>query len=256
MGKRLDAVDLSLHIETKEDYKSKLKKAQNELLHLQQDIFQQNIPCIFVFEGWDAAGKGGAIKRITEKIDPRGFQVHPIAAPTSEEQQFHYLHRFWKRLPPHGQIALFDRSWYGRVLVERIEGFATKDEWQRGYDEINQFEKLLHDDGYVIHKFWFHISKVEQHKRFIKRQHHPLKRWKLTDEDWRNREKWDEYEVAVEDMLEKTDTSYAPWTIIEGNDKWHARLKTLNVVIEAMKSHLQKNSAIQGIIDQNNYINQ
>lgn len=172
-----------------------------------------------MFEGWDAAGKGGAIKRITEKIDPRGFQVHPIAVPTPAEHLHHNLHRFWNRLPAHGQIALFDRSWYGRVLVERVEGFASDDEWLRAYDEINQFEKLLHNDGYLIHKFWFHISKDEQYKRFKEREEHYLKQWKITDEDWRNQEKWEEYEVAIDDMLNKTTTPHAPWTIIEGNDQ-------------------------------------
>ncbi|WP_233254442.1 polyphosphate kinase 2 family protein [Salipaludibacillus keqinensis] len=240
MSNLLKAIDLTKRIESKKEYKKQLKKAQNELLHLQQNIFEKNIPCLFVFEGWDAAGKGGAIKRITQKIDPRGFQVHPISAPTPTELHYHYLHRFWSRLPAHGQIALFDRSWYGRVLVERVEGFASKEECLRAYDEINRFEQMLHDDGHIIYKLWFHISKEEQYKRFTERQKHYLKRWKLTEEDWRNRDKWDEYEMAVEDMLQKTTTPYAPWTIIEGNDKWHARIKTLHVVIDAMKSHLQK----------------
>ncbi|WP_280768833.1 polyphosphate kinase 2 family protein [Salipaludibacillus daqingensis] len=242
MSKKLNDVDLTKHIEKKSDYKKQLKKAQKELLLLQQSVFEKNIPCVFVFEGWDAAGKGGAIKRITQKIDPRGFQVHPIAAPTEEEHNYHYLHRFWNRLPSEGQIALFDRSWFGRVLVERVEGFASNKEWMRAYEEMNQFEKLLHDDGHLIHKFWFHISKDEQHKRFLERQQHYLKRWKITDEDWRNRNKWEEYEVAVEDMLQKTDTPYAPWDIIEGNDKWHARIKTLNIIIDKIKTHLIKSS--------------
>lgn len=240
VGKLLDGVDLTKSIHSKKKYNKKLTEAQKELLLLQQSIFEKNIPCLFVFEGWDAAGKGGAIKRITQQIDPRGFQVHPIGAPTQAEHHYHYLHRFWNRLPAQGQIAFFDRSWYGRVLVERVEGFASNDEWLRAYGEINQFEKLLHDDGYIIHKLWFHISKDEQYKRFIERQEHYLKRWKITDEDWRNREKWEEYEVAVEDMLQKTNTTYAPWDIIEGNDKWYARLKTLNVIINTLKTHLQK----------------
>ncbi|WP_416149604.1 polyphosphate kinase 2 family protein [Salipaludibacillus sp. HK11] len=240
MSKLLESVDLSKRIESKSEYKKRLKKAQKELLYLQQNIFEKEIPCVFVFEGWDAAGKGGAIKRITRKIDPRGFQVHPIGAPTSEEHDYHYLHRFWNRLPAKGQIALFDRSWYGRVLVERVEGFASNEEWLRAYDEINQFEKLLHDDGHIIHKFWFHISKDEQYERFIERQEHYLKQWKLTDDDWRNREKWDQYEVAVEDMLQKTSIPHAPWTIIEGNDKRYARVKTQNTMIDTIKSHLQK----------------
>ena len=154
-------------------------------------------------EGWDAAGKGGAIKRVTEHLDPRGFQVNPIGAPAPHEKRYHYLQRFWRKLPQYGQITIFDRSWYGRVLVERVEGFATKEEWTRAYDEINDFEKLLTDDHYIIGKFFYHISKDEQLKRFKDRENNPLKRWKITDEDWRNREKWDEYVEAMEEMFEK-----------------------------------------------------
>ncbi|WLR51158.1 UDP-galactose-lipid carrier transferase [Bacillus tianshenii] len=240
MGKRLDTVDLTKEMDSKKEYKKQLKHYQVELLKLQQTLYFQKIPAIFVFEGWDAAGKGGAIKRLTQRLDPRGYNVHPVSAPTTEEKQQHYLQRFWQRMPSYGEIAMFDRSWYGRVLVERVEQFASKNQWERAYTEINQFEKILADEGFIIGKFWFHVSPDEQLARFQSRAEDPLRRWKLTDEDWRNREKWEEYEEAVEDMLAETDTPYAPWTIIEGNDKKYARVKTLRTVVETIQDYLDK----------------
>ncbi|MTH53647.1 UDP-galactose-lipid carrier transferase [Bacillus mangrovi] len=230
----LEQIDLTQSIADKE-YKEELKALQLKLLGLQRAFTENKIGCVFLFEGWDAAGKGGAIKRITEGLDPRGFNVLPVSAPTAEEKDRHYLHRFWIHMPKKSGIAIFDRSWYGRVLVERVEGFANEDEWSRAYGQITAFEKLLADEDFIVQKFWFHISKEEQLKRFREREKNPLKKWKITDEDWRNREKWEDYLPAVEDMLEKTSTTEAPWHVIEGEDKKFARIKTLRIVTQAME---------------------
>jgi polyphosphate kinase 2 (PPK2 family) len=204
---------------------------------------------VMVYEGWDAAGKGGNIKRVTEKLDPRGYEVFSIAAPKGEDATHHYLWRFWRRLKPpdEKQILIFDRSWYGRVMVERIERFCTEAEWKRAYREINEFERQLVDFGMIVVKFWIHIGPDEQLRRFEQREATPYKAWKLTDEDWRNRDKWDAYETAVNDMLLKTSTVTAPWTIVEGNDKWFARVKTLHTLVEALSQALdyQPNAAIE-----------
>ena len=190
------------------------------------------------FEGWDAGGKGGAIKRLTEFMDPRGYVVNPTAAPTEVEKNHHYLWRFWQNMPKAGHIAIFDRTWYGRVMVERIEGFCTKEEWQRAYREINDMEAHLANSGAIVMKFWMQIDKDEQERRFNERMNTPEKQWKITDEDWRNREKWDEYEVAVNEMLQKTNTEYAPWHILESVDKKYARIKALKIVIEEIKKYV------------------
>ena len=216
---KLEDLDLSLELD-KKLYKKKLKVLQYEMLNAQQFLFNNKIGLILVFDGMDAAGKGGAIKRLTERIDPRGYVVHPISAPQPHELRYNYMHRFWRKLPQHGQMAIFDRSWYGRVLVERLEGFATKDEWERAYDEINNFEHLLTDGNYIIIKFWIHIDKEEQLNRFNARSQDPYKSWKLTDEDWRNREKFDDYVTIADEMFEKTDSENAPWVLISGNDKY------------------------------------
>lgn len=234
----LSQVDLSQAITDKEVYRRQLISNQVLLSQLGYQVYVQKRPVIMVFEGWDAAGKGGAIKRLTERSDPRGYVVYPIAAPKGDDATHHYLWRFWRRLPDKGQIAIFDRSWYGRVMVERIEGFCTEEEWRRAYREINQFERQLADFGTILLKFWFHISKEEQLARFQSRRLTPYKAWKLTDEDWRNRQKWDQYEQAVEDMLFKTSTITAPWTIIEGNNKWHARVKVLSTVVDTLQAAL------------------
>jgi polyphosphate kinase 2 (PPK2 family) len=201
-------------------------------------VYQQKRPVVLVFEGWDAAGKGGVIKRITEKLDPRGFVVYPISAPHGEDKSKHYLYRFWRRLPERGSIAVFDRSWYGRVLVERVEGFAKDNEWKRAFKEINAFERQLHDFNTVVVKFWLHISREEQLNRFEERQRIGYKAWKLTDEDWRNREKWGAYEDAAEEMLVKTSTTLAPWTLVEANDKYWARVKVLSRLVEVLSKEL------------------
>lgn len=218
----------------KDEYLKKLKKWQKKMLQVQQAYFHQNRRAILVFEGWDASGKGGAIRRITEKLDPRGVTVHPISAPTPQEQSKHYLHRFQARLPEAGTIAIFDRSWYGRVLVERIEGFATEKEWQRAYQEINEFERSLIDDGVRIVKVFMHITPDEQLKRFEERLNNPVKRWKLTTEDIRNRAKWEEYETSTNEMFQYTSTEAAPWNIIRGNHKWFARIDALKTVVNQL----------------------
>ncbi|RYM06671.1 UDP-galactose-lipid carrier transferase [Sporolactobacillus sp. THM7-7] len=237
---RLERIDLTRSIESKKKYHKKLKKYQLRLLALQRVIFEEKIGVIFVFEGWDAAGKGGAIKRAAANLDPRGVRVSPIAAPAPHEKRYHYMQRFWRKIPQYGQIAIFDRSWYGRVLVERVEGFAEKDEWVRAYEEINDFEKLLTDDRYIVEKFWLHISKDEQYKRFKEREENPMKRWKITDEDWRNRAKWGEYAEAAEEMFGKTDKPNAPWHIIPANSKWFARVAVVKQMVQSIEKYLHK----------------
>ncbi len=232
---QLDAVDFEdATIDDKETYLKQLKKRQKKMLQVQQAYFHQKRRAIVVFEGWDASGKGGAIRRITEKLDPRGVMVHPISAPTEKEQSKHYLYRFQARLPEAGTIAIFDRSWYGRVLVERIEGFAEESEWQRAYQEINEFERSLIDDGARIIKIFMHISPEEQLKRFQERLNNPVKRWKLTTEDIRNRGKWDEYKEATDQLFEFTSTESAPWQIISANHKWYARIEVLKTVVQLL----------------------
>lgn len=238
---RLDQADLTQDIESRKKYNKKLGKYQLRLLALQHLLFEQKIAVIFVFEGWDAAGKGGTIKRAVANLDPRGVRVTSIAAPAPHEKRYHYMQRFWRKIPQYGQIAIFDRSWYGRVLVERIEGFAEKKEWKRAYEEINDFEKQLTDDHYIIEKFWLHISKDEQYKRFKEREENPMKRWKITGEDWRNRAKWDEYAEAAEEMFEKTDKPNAPWHIIPANSKWFARIAAAKQMVKAVENYLKKN---------------
>lgn len=236
MNIKLEKLKQNKQLTDKKEYNLKLEKYQRRLLALQQMLFQEKIGLIIAFEGMDAAGKGGAIKRMNEQLDPRGVLVHPISAPAAHELRYHYLQRFWRKLPQHGQIAIFDRSWYGRVLVERIEGYAVDHEWKRAYEEINSFEKSLTDERYIMVKFWVHISKDEQLRRFEERKLDPVKRWKITNEDWRNRKKWDRYVEAAEEMLSKTDHSYAPWHVIEGNDKKYTRVAILKKAV----AHIEK----------------
>jgi len=235
----LAKVDLSLCCDRK-TYRKKLKEYQKKIEKLHGELYQKRIPVVIGFEGWDAAGKGGAIKRLTEKMDARGYVVNPTAAPNDLEKAHHYLWRFWKNMPKDGHIAIFDRTWYGRVMVERIEGFCTQEEWKRAYKEINDMEKDLADAGAVVLKFWMQIDKKEQEKRFRQRQENPEKQWKITEEDWRNREKWEQYEEAVNEMLIRTSTEYAPWIVVEGNDKYYARLKVLETVIDALEKRISK----------------
>ncbi|HEX5691531.1 MAG TPA: hypothetical protein VFX76_16070, partial [Roseiflexaceae bacterium] len=235
----LGQIDLGKRLDQKE-YERKLARLQAKLHLLGFQVYSQQRPVVLVFEGWDAAGKGGAIKRITEKLDPRGYVVHAIAAPAGEDKIHHYLYRFWWRLPSRGTIAIFDRSWYGRVLVERVEGFARTDEWRRAYTEINEFERQLIEFGTIICKFWVHISPEEQLRRFEERQTVPYKSWKLTDEDWRNREKWPQYTQATDEMLLRTSTPAAPWTIVESEDKRFGRIKTLETLVRRLEDELGK----------------
>ncbi len=234
----LSQLDMSQRADQKQ-YRTKLERLQGRLNRLHEKAQRRGISTILVFEGWDAAGKGGAIRRLTAAIDARSCQVIPIAAPTEEERAQHYLWRFWRHLARRGRVTIFDRSWYGRVLVERVEGFATEHEWTRAYAEINQFEAQLAAHGIVLGKYWIHITKEEQLKRFRARQTAAYKRWKLTDEDWRNRKQWDAYEQAVNDMVERTSTGRAPWTLIEANDKYFARLKILKTVCDRLEMHLR-----------------
>ena len=235
---KLQDVELEGKVIEEEEYRKELKELQKRLIELHNRVYRKRVPVIITYEGWDAAGKGGNIKRITGALDPRGFEVHPIASPEPHEKARHYLWRFWTRLPKDGHIAIFDRTWYGRVMVERLEGFCSENDWKRAYNEMNEFEKELHDWGAVIIKFWVQIDKDTQLERFTDRQNNPEKQWKITDEDWRNREKWDLYEDAVNEMLKKTSTTFAPWHILESVDKKYARIKALKIVIEELEKAL------------------
>ncbi len=217
-----------------DQYGKQLAQFGKKLHELHYETYKKKIPILILFEGWDAAGKGGAIKRLVQNFDPRGYEVIPISAPNDVEKAHHYLWRFWQAIPAAGRIAVFDRTWYGRVLVERVEGFCQESEWRRSYREINEFEEQLTNFGAVIVKFWLHIDKDEQLRRFEERQMSPEKRWKITEEDWRNREKWDEYKVAVDEMLFRTSTRKAPWTVVAANSKEYARWTVLKTVAEAM----------------------
>lgn len=234
----LSKADLSLSY-TKEEYKKRLKALQKKMEKLHGELYRRRIPMVLGFEGWDAGGKGGAIKRLTEHMDPRGYVVHPTASPNDIERAHHYLWRFWNDMPKAGHVTIFDRTWYGRVMVERIEGFCTKKEWQRAYKEINDMERDLTDAGAIVIKFWLQIDKDEQERRFKARQENPEKQWKITEEDWRNREKWDQYEEAVDEMLIRTSTPNAPWIVVEGNCKYYARIKVLETVVNAIESRLK-----------------
>ena len=233
----LEKLDLKKKL-TDKQYDEQLGKVQVRLRELEFQIYKKQVPVLCVFEGWDAAGKGGAIKRVTEILDPRGFTVSSFAAPRGEEKSHHYLWRFWKNLPRAGHVAIWDRSHYGRVLVERVEGFCNDDEWRRAYREINEFESHQGSYGMVICKFWLHIGKDEQLRRFKGREIDPFRSYKLTDEDWRNRAKWDVYLEAVEDMLLHTSTPFAPWTPVEANDKHWARVKVLRTVVNAIEKRM------------------
>ena len=217
-----------------DEYDRKMKPFQSKLQLIQQAYLGTREHAVIVLEGRDAAGKGGVVRRLGWTLDPRSLKVHPIAAPTPNQKIQHYLQRFWYRLPEHGQIVVFDRSWYGRVLVERIEGFATKAEWKRAYREINEFERMLLDDGAHIAKVFLHITADEQAKRFKDRLTNPLKRWKLSYEDFRNRNSWKEYTEAIEDMMEKTSTDHAPWYLVPANHKNYSRLAVFNILIDRL----------------------
>ena len=230
----MDGLDLSLKLEKKE-YKEKLAHYQARLAHLHQKAVQKKISTTLVFEGPDAGGKGGAIRRITGALDARYYKVYPFAAPTEIENAHHYLWRFWNCVPRAGRMTIFDRSWYGRVLVERIEGFAGDDEWRRAFAEINEFEDQLIEHGVVLAKFWMHISKDEQLRRFEAREETPHKRWKLCDEDWRNREKWDDYALAAHEMIQQTSVQNSPWMLVENENKSYGRIKVISTLGDALE---------------------
>jgi polyphosphate kinase 2 (PPK2 family) len=240
---RLADLDLSLKLSSEEEAE-RLSAAQNRFMALRLELGgligdkKVGPPLCVLFEGWDASGKGGAIKRLVAPLDPRHVRVRAFSAPTPDEKRHHYLLRFTSALPGRGGMAVLDRSWYGRVLVERVEGFATKPEWKRAYREIDDYERALTDDGMVLVKFFMHVSDEEQLRRFKAREQDPLKSWKLTDEDWRNRAKRGEYEVAVDEMIERTSTKQAPWTLVEGDSKRYARVKVIETVIAAVEKAL------------------
>lgn len=228
---KLDSLNQNVPL-SKEQYSREIKKYQLGLLNLQLRLKESNRSVVIVIEGPDAAGKGGAIKRSLEFLDPRLLRVYSTQKPTIEEYRHHYLWRFWNKFPSYGEIAVFDRSWYGRVLVERVEGFATENEWKRAYGEINELERTLADDGTILIKLYLHVSKVEQLKRFKERQANPYKHWKINDEDWRNRRKWKQHNAAAEAMFAKTSTKIAPWTVIPGDFKWHARVEFAKTIYQ------------------------
>ena len=233
----LSKIDLSKALERAE-YRERLKERQEQLRELLYEIYRERLPVVIVYEGSDAAGKGGNLRRPTQELDPRGYEVIPIAAPNDIEKAHHYLWRFWMQMPKAGHMAIFDRSWYGRVLVERVEKFCSEREWRRAYREINEMEQHLANFGTVIVKFWLQIGRDEQLRRFKERERLPHKRWKITEEDWRNRKKWNQYETAVHEMLLRTSTRWAPWTIVESNCKWYARVKVLDTLVEAISERL------------------
>ena len=241
-GLRLEAIE---HRQVRSDeYKKRLKQSQLDLLGWQRKLTESKGTIVIVIEGPDAAGKGGTIKRIVEKLDPRLLKVHSIVKPSADESQHHYLWRFWNRMPPYGQIVIFDRSWYGRVLVERVEGFCREDEWKRAYREINEFERLLVDDGSIVLKFFLFITKEEQLLRFKARESDPYKHWKISDEDWRNRRHWRENIAAAGDMLRRTSTERAPWHVIGANYKWHTRIRVVRTIVDAMERAEFRESAL------------
>jgi AMP-polyphosphate phosphotransferase len=244
---RLSELDLSLRLSSDEEAQ-RLAVAQQRLLQLRLlsggligETGQLGPPLCIVFEGWDASGKGGCIKRVVQPLDPRHVRVAQFAAPTYDEKRHHFLWRFWPALPGWGGMAILDRSWYGRVLVERVERFASKEQWTRAYGEIREFEQTLAAEGMVLVKFWLHLSEEEQLRRFESRERDPLRRWKLTDEDWRNRRKRKAYERAVEEMLDKTDHPAAPWIAVEAENKRWARVRVLESVVDIAETALQRN---------------
>ena len=235
----LSRLDMSHRVD-RSAFRRALEEHQGRLNVLHRKAREQGISVILVFEGWDAAGKGGAIRRVTAALDAASYQIVPIAAPTDEERSHHYLWRFWRHLPRAGTLTIFDRSWYGRVLVERVEGFASPAQWLRAYSEINQFEEQLVDHGIVVVKYWLHITPDEQLRRFRERRRLSFKQWKLTDDDWRNRRKWNDYHAAINEMFARTSTRTAPWTLVEANDKYYARLKVMKVLSDRLKRALRE----------------
>ncbi|MBO4352188.1 MAG: UDP-galactose-lipid carrier transferase [Eggerthellaceae bacterium] len=237
---QLDHLAEKPRIETQDEYRTQLKEEQARFRRLQEEMYRKRVPLMLMYEGWDAAGKGGNIKRVAQAIDARTYDIFPSPAPTKPELAHPHLWRYWTRLPEAGRVGIYDRSWYGRVLVERVEGFATPEQWSRAYDEINAFEHELVQWGAILLKFWVDITPDEQLVRFEARASNPAKTWKITDEDWRNREKYEQYKEAVNDMFRLTSTEFAPWTVLESDDKHYARVKALRAINEALEARLHR----------------
>jgi polyphosphate kinase 2 (PPK2 family) len=233
----LEQVDLTKSL-SKSDYRQVLPKLQQRLYDLERACWKSGLSSVIVFEGWDAAGKGSSISTLLERLDPRGFKLYPIQAPRTYELNHPWLWRFWLRVPARGEIAIFDRSWYGRVLVERVEDFTPEREWRDAYRDIVEFEQMLADDGAVLIKFWLHISKKEQKRRFKRLEADPLTSWQVAPEDWEHHRKYEDYLVAVEEMLERTDTEWGPWTIVEATSRWYARRKIFETIIRRLEDGL------------------
>jgi polyphosphate kinase 2 (PPK2 family) len=236
-GSVLATVDLDRTLSRKQ-YQKELSAYQKRVADLEHEVYLSRIPVVVVYEGWDAAGKGGNIRRLVQAMDPRGYEVVPVGAPNEVAKAHHYLWRFWMKVPKAGHITIFDRSWYGRVMVERIEGLCTEEEWRRAYAEINETEEQWVNAGTVLVKFWLHISAKEQLRRFRARERDSYKNWKITEEDWRNRKKWESYRRAVDEMLFRTSTTHAPWTIVEAESKLYGRVKALKTVVAAVEKRL------------------
>jgi len=235
----LEKIDLTREL-PKQEYKALMPRLQRRLYDLEKACWDAKMPSVIVFEGWDAAGKGTSINILTSRLDPRGFKLYPIQAPRTFETHLPWLWRFWQKLPNYGEMAIFDRSWYGRVLVERLEGLTPLQDWRKGYRDIADFERTLADDGYVLIKFWLHISKEEQKRRFKTLEKDPLKSWHVQPEDWEHHRKYDEYVLAVEEMLERTDTEWGPWTIVEATDRRWARVKIFQTIIQRLEEALNE----------------
>jgi polyphosphate kinase 2 (PPK2 family) len=233
----LEQVNLDRKL-AKRDYKKVLPALQRRLYDLEKACWDNGVPSLVIFSGWDAAGKGSAISTLTERLDPRGFKLQKTQAPRTYEQQRPWLWRHWLRIPSYGEMAIFDLSWYQRVLVERVEKLVSKKAWRRAYRDIVDFERMLADDGTAIVKFWMHISKKEQRKRFRALEKDPLESWRVTKQDWERHKSYDDYLLAAEEMLERTDTEWGPWTIIEATDRWYARRKIFDTLIEVLEERL------------------
>jgi polyphosphate kinase 2 (PPK2 family) len=235
----LEKVDLNKEL-SKKEFKARLPYLRNRLYDLQRACWDAGIPTVIVFEGWDAAGKGTSIKALTRRLEPRGFKLYPIQAPRTYETHMPWLWRFWLKLPNYGEMAIFDRSWYGRLLVERVEGLTPEAEWRNAYRDIVNFERTIADDGYIVIKFWLHISKAEQKRRFKKLEEDPLMAWHVQPEDWEHHRKYDEYLLAVEEMLERTETEWGPWTIVEATDRRWAWVKIFETIIYRLEEALKR----------------
>ena len=235
----LEKIDLTKKIK-KKSYKQEFPKLQRQLYDLQHTAWKNGIPSVIVFEGWDAAGKGTSIGKLTQRLDPRGFKLYPIRGARTYENMRPWLWRFWLKLPNYGEMAIFDRSWYGRVLVERVEGLTPKRDWEKAYQDIVDYEQTIEADGYIIIKFWLHISKKEQRRRFEKLEEDPFKSWQVTDEDWDHHRNYQKYLIAVEEMLERTETEWGPWTIIEATDRRWARTKIFRTIIDRLTDRIEE----------------